>query len=392
MRSGIGKSSILTAAFHVLFFLSGIAAVFIGQVLPILGRRFALDDLWLGYFFQAQFAGSLAGTFMSGWFGRRGRLADSAWIGGTMMAAGILAMNADSYTAVLAAFLLNGIGIGMTLPSINLIILELNPKRSAAALSVLNFCWGVGAIVCKPFVDLTAGETSISVTAMIVTTSLLSLAALVFAFRTRATPADAAVTSETDAQDVPIWTTSVAWAIAAFNFIHVGFESGMGGWLTTYAARLEGSAYVGIFSPTFLFFLCFVVGRGVAPIFFRFLDENTMLLASLVTMLVGMIIAITAKDLFALSVGSSIAGLGTSSVFPTNVSRFYRIFGGKAMQRATPLFLCGTLGGAAATYSIGYLSDRFLDLRVGMFVLLFNVSALIAIQIVLTFRSRYRSS
>jgi fucose permease len=376
----------------VLFFLSGIAAVFIGQVLPILGRRFALDDLRLGYFFQAQFAGSLAGTFVSGWFGRRGRLADSAWIGGTMMAAGILAMNADSYAVVLAAFLLNGIGIGMTLPSINLIILELNPQRSAAALSVLNFCWGVGAIVCKPFVDLTAGETSINATTLIVATALGSLAALVFAFRQREKPAVTEMTSELDTPDVPIWTTSVAWAIAAFNFIHVGFESGMGGWLTTYAARLEGSAHVGIFSPTFLFFLCFVIGRAIAPVFFRFLDENKMLLGSLVTMLIGMVIAITAKDLLILSVGSAMAGLGTSSVFPTNVSRFYRIFGGKAMQRATPLFLCGTLGGAAATYSIGYLSDRFLDLRIGMFVLLFNVAALIAIQIVLTFRSRYRSA
>ena len=96
MRSAVRKSSYLTAAFHVLFFLSGIAAVLIGQVLPILGRRFVLDDLHLGYFFQAQFAGSLIGTFISGWFGHRGRLVDSAWLGGAMMAVGVFAMNADS--------------------------------------------------------------------------------------------------------------------------------------------------------------------------------------------------------------------------------------------------------------------------------------------------------
>jgi len=28
-----------------------------------------------------------------------------------------------------------------------------------------------------------------------------------------------------------IWSTSLAWVLALFNFIHVGFESGIGGWL-----------------------------------------------------------------------------------------------------------------------------------------------------------------
>jgi fucose permease len=193
--------------------------------------------------------------------------------------------------------------------------------------------------------------------------------------------------------EVAIWTTSAAWAIAAFNFIHVGFESGMSGWLTTYAERLDSTtAQAAIFTPTFLYFLFFVIGRAIAPLFLRFLDEDKMLIAGLVTILLGMIVAIIANDIRVMAIGSSIAGLGTSSVFPTNVARFYRIFGSGAMRRATPLFLCGTLGGATVTYSIGYLSHRFLNLRIGMFILLFNVIALIVIQSVLMLKTAGKPS
>jgi hypothetical protein len=72
----------------------------------------------------------------------------------------------------------------------------------------------------------------------------------------------------------PIWTNPVAWAIAAFNFIHVGFESAMGGWLKTYTQRVEEKASVDLFPPIFLYFVFFVVGRGVAPLFFSISERK----------------------------------------------------------------------------------------------------------------------
>jgi fucose permease len=57
------------------------------------------------------------------------------------------------------------------------------------------------------------------------------------------------------------------------------------------------------------------------------------------------------------------------------------------MRRATPLFLCGTLGAAIVTYSIGYVSSRYDDLRSGMFILLINVVILLFIQIILTVKA-----
>lgn len=373
---------ILDALLHIVFLLSGIATVLIGQVLPVLTAKFSLSDLESGYFFPAQFAGSLTGTLLTNWFGRKGRLVLASAIGSALMAAGMLMLNFGSYDLVLAAFLVNGLGVGLTLPALNVLVLERNPSRPAAALSFLNFFWGVGAIICKPFVDLTVNGDSLALTTVLLAVPLASAAVWMFA-----TPSggEARVDrpSEGESTLAPIWSNPIAWGIAAFNFIHVGFESGVGGWLTTYADRLEGGAVLHLISPTFLFYLFFVAGRAIAPIFFRFLDENRMLLASLVTILVGLAVALSADGLLQLSIGASLCGLGTSSIFPTNVSRFSKAFGADAMRRATPLFIAGTFGATVVTWLIGFLSERTGSLRSGMLVLVLSIAVLIALQIAL---------
>src|SRR5258708_39612209 len=139
---------------HAIFFLSGIATILIGQVLPILAQHFLLSDLQVSFFFPSQFAGSLVGTYFTGLFARRNNFLVAAVLGSTLMASGVLLMNFDLFSVSLVGFLINGLGIGLTLPSINMLILELNPERPASALSILNFCWGLGAILSKPFVDL----------------------------------------------------------------------------------------------------------------------------------------------------------------------------------------------------------------------------------------------
>lgn len=375
-----------TVLLFAVFFFSGIATVIIGQVLPVLASRFDLNDLHLGYFFPAQFAGSLTGTLMTNWLGRQGRLIPASVAGGFLMAAGLAMLNLGSYQLVLAAFLVNGLGIGLTLPAINVLILERNPENSGSALNFLNFFWGVGAIVSKPLTDFTVSGSSLLLTTALLTipVAILSAALLVMPKQ-----AEARISRKENAQDLtPIWTSPLAWGIALFAFIHVGFETGMGGWLTTFADRVEASAEARLITPTFLYFLFFVIGRGIAPAFFRYLNENQVILISLLVILAGLALVLTATENLQLGLGAVLCGLGTSSVFPTNVSRFSKAFGADAMRRATPLFLSGTLGATAITWLIGFLSERLGDLRSGMYVLAVSTILLIVIQSILTLRQR----
>jgi len=294
------------------------------------------------------------------------------------MVSGALLIDIYSFAFGLFGFYVIGMGVGLTLPSINMMIIEVNPERPGPALNILNFCWGLGAILCKPFVDLFSTQDNIGLTAVILAVPLLAFSLLLRLVA--GPPKNSAPTDKANEEYDPIWRQPLAWAIALFNFIHVGFESGMGGWLTTYTGRLEGEPLLNWLSPTLLYFLFFVIGRGVAPILFRFLNENKMLFLGLSIVLAGMVLTLTARNVIHLSLGSSIAGFGTSWIFPTNVSRFSKTFGPTATRRATPLFMCGTLGAATATWLIGFLSNQTGDLRYGMLVLGVSVVLLLVIQ------------
>lgn len=373
---------ILSPLLHVVFFLSGIGTVLIGQVLPYFERAFSLSDGQLALFFPAQFAGSVAGTLISGIFGRRSKLKQATVIGAAGMAAGILMMNSGELSLVLLGFCLNGIGIGLTLPAINLLVLEMNLHRTASALSLLNFYWGAGAIVAKPFVDLTSDAAS----GLLFTTLLLAIPLAAGAVLLSLIP----ISSKERPEPEPavsggngLWAMPLAWAIAAFHFVHVGFESGMGGWITTYSERVAGAPVTNLLSPTFLYFLFFVLGRALGPILFRYFNENRAIVLGLVLVLVGLVIALSASNIGQLSLGSIITGIGTSWIFPTNVSRFYNSFGPEAARKATPLFICGTIGATAVTWGIGAVSSVTGDLSYGMLVLVAAVVLLFGLQAVI---------
>lgn len=371
---------------HAGFFVSGIATVLIGQLLPILATKFKLNDEQTGGFFPAQFSGSIIGTLISNKLGKSNRFLAATTVGCIMMAAGILLMNADSLVACLGGFFVNGVGIGMTLPSINMLILEFERERAASALSILNVFWGIGAIISQPFVDSLTRGTNVLLPTAIISGALLVIGVVLATFPRDIEPS-AALDDQADGADLPIWTTLIAWLIAAFNFIHVGFESAMGGWLKTYALRVDERAATFAFSPILCYFVLFVAGRAVAPFFFRFLDENKMLMLGVVTILAGMLVLLYSGNVYMLAVGASITGFGTSWVFPTNMSRFNQTFGPSASRRGTPFFLCGTIGSIFSTWFIGYVSHYFNnDLRSGMFILLGSVILLIVLQAYLMLR------
>jgi len=381
----------ITGVLHAVFLLSGITTVMIGQVLPIIMRRFSLNDLEASYFFPAFYSGSLLGTYLTAWFGRNHKYVHATALGCLLMAAGVLMMNAGSQYVCMSGFCLNGIGVGLTLPSINMLILELNPLRSAPALNVLNFCWGVGAILCKPFIDTFSSGNSIFTATALLAAPLVIAAGLTVLFGRGTEPAPVIDIDAEQPTITPIWSTSFAWVLAFFNFIHVGFESGVGGWLTTYSERIDYAASVRVLSPTVIFYVFFVVGRGVAPLYFRFLTENRAILISLLVILAGMGVTLTADSAIVLSIGAGMSGLGTSSIFPTSVSRFGRVFGSQAIRRAMPLFISGTLGGITITWLIGFFSNRIGDLRSGMYVLAVCIGLLMILQIGIGLKTVIRS-
>lgn len=380
--------SLLKFFLHFGFLVSGTMTVLIGQILPILSVRLSLDDTQAGYFFIAQFSGSIVGTFLTQPLVKRFGFGTATVFGFLMMTAGVLGLNSSEWIFCLVAFVTTGFGIGITLPTINMLTVELNPLKVTPALNFLNFFWGVGAILCQPFINSFGTPTSIFQPTVILAVLLFINGATIFFASRRNAPPQVYELSENESHP-PIWTTTTAWLIALFNFVHVGFESGMGGWITTYATRLPNQdAGIGWLSPTLAYFSFFVFGRLAAPLSAKFLDENKMLLAGLLLTTLGVVILLLGATLEVLVLGAMFAGFGTSSIFPTNMARFTKTFGASATRRATPLFISGTLGAALTTWLIGYVSTNYQSLRFGMFVLLASCGLLIVLQIYLYAASR----
>jgi len=373
---------------HFGFLVSGTMTVLIGQILPILINRLSLDDTQAGYFFIAQFSGSVVGTVSTQSLVKRFGFGTATVFGFLVMMIGVLGLNSSEWSFCLAAFVVTGFGIGVTLPTINMQTVELNPSNVTPALNFLNFFWGVGAIFCQPFVGLFGTPTSIFQPTAILAGLLFINGVTVF-FASRRSQSKQVIERTEIENQTPIWTTATAWLIALFNFVHVGFESGMGGWITTYAIRLPNqNDGIWWLSPTLAYFLLFVFGRLVVPLYAGFLNENKMLLLGLLTATFGVVILLTGATLPILILGAAFAGFGTSSIFPTNMARFTKTFGATATRRATPLFISGTLGAALTTWLIGYVSTSYQNLRFGMFVLLASCGLLICLQIYLYAKSR----
>jgi fucose permease len=120
----------------------------------------------------------------------------------------------------------------------------------------LNFFWGVGAILSQPFVDYLARGTNISTPTVVLSIVLFAIGAMLVLMPKDIEQKPVAGDDEQIDFSTPIWTNPVAWMIAAFNFIHVGFESAMGGWLKTYTQRVEPARAL-VFCRRYFCFSCF---------------------------------------------------------------------------------------------------------------------------------------
>lgn len=378
------SDTIGTFLLHAIYLVSGTVTVLIGPLLPILARRFDLGDMDAGMFFPAQFAGSLTGTILSSRFGRVGRFYDAAWIGGFAMAAGVMLLSFEIRGVVIGGFLLMGIGIGLTLPAINMLILERSRDNAGSALSILNLCWGIGAILCKPFMDMTQDDDSTVSSSVILSVAFVLMSAVMLAVRPQSI-AITRVAARSESQK-SLWTTLPILLITAFNFVHVGFESSVGGWLAAYTERVGGSGG-SVVSPVLVYFVMFVAGRAAAPLILRLVPEVMMIPIGLAQMFAGVVLILFANSVELLCFGAVFAGFGTSWIFPINIARFHHAAGDARDVDATPFFLFGTFGAAVSTWMIGYVSDTAGSLRSGMTVLLISVIALIVMQAAIFFVS-----
>src|SRR5215203_5594266 len=128
------------------FFVIGVVTVLLGQVLPILSVRLGLNDAQSGALFLAQFSGSLVGTLISGKLASRYGFVFTTLIGLIGIIIGLPGLNFHDFYFCWISIFIYGIGLGLTIPAINLLTIEITPAaKQTSSINLINFAWGVGA-------------------------------------------------------------------------------------------------------------------------------------------------------------------------------------------------------------------------------------------------------
>ena len=372
MKFGIATSG--TALIHIDFLLTGIVMTFLGPMLPILSARWSLTDEQAGYLISAQFFSSMVGMFASGVLVERRGYRFTLIAGAALMALGMALLTCGPWLLGLVSVSTFGVGHGITTPAGNLRTAEINPQGSASALNLINAVWGIGA-VSSPFLIAFAQrmhQTSLFLygTASALLVLLIALAVVRFEPDTRAlaTPPGPRHT---------VWESRWLPLICILFFIYVGTETSFGGWIASYARRLDsGQHSFWAMMPSF-YWGALLAGRALAPLALKFSRETTIAKIGLCLALFGGLAIVAARGTGLLITGSLLAGLGLASIFPISVSLLSGWFGQSANRASGAVFASGNTGGAILPWVVGAVSTRTGSLRFGFVVPLLGVAAML---------------
>jgi MFS transporter, FHS family, glucose/mannose:H+ symporter len=357
----------LTLAANASFVPIGIATVFLGPMLPVLSARWSWSYSQAGALFPVQYVAATAAVALSGVVASRYGYRFAIKAGLLSTAFGMALLLTGSKVLGILCVAAYGAGQGLAVPPGNLLVAEVNPRRRSGALNLLNFCWSTGAVACPFLVAAAAKNQRIPLLlAAIAGVSLLVAAGIAAMPSSIVEPA----VSGNRGEKAPKinWKQRALPTVAALFFMYVGTENGFGLWIASYAKSLGSlTAATALLTPSF-FYASLMLGRWVAPVLLRTIDEIRLAQSGLVVACAGMVGLVLSRGLAGVAVSGSLAGLGLSSVYPITISLLAREFGTDGSRLGSLMFTLSNLGGGSLPWLVGVASSRFATLKAGLAV------------------------
>jgi MFS transporter, FHS family, glucose/mannose:H+ symporter len=378
--------TIAVVVLHAGFVVAGIVTTLLGSLLPILIDRWSLSDAAGGFYFTLQFGGSMAGIASLGPLLSRKGYRLTFLLGFGFMSLGVATVLPISNAAGLVAASVSGYGLGLTLSAGNLWIGEVARNRRAAALSILNLAWGIGAVACSPLVML-AQTTRRPLTLLWAIAGISGLvAAIVAAMNVDAMAPESALESQPEKAmpDKPILP-----ALAALFFLYVGTETCVGGWAATFARRTVTNAGELWTLTPMLFWAGLLLGRALAPRLLQEMSEQVVLIGGLVLGTIGMGALLVSETFRSTAVSITIIGFGLAAIYPILVSWMVARYGSQARRTGSVMFAAGCLGGATMPWLVGFTATQTNNLNAGLSLPLFGCLTMIGVYALAAFRGAF---
>jgi MFS transporter, FHS family, glucose/mannose:H+ symporter len=368
---------------HASFVLIGVITTLLGPILPFFSHHWSLNDAQAGFFFTSQYFFSTLGVVLTSVLLPRFGFSKVTGVGFVCFVLGfaLLGLGPWMISALIVGVI--GLGYGLTNPAINLRATELPSKNTAAAVTLLNFSWSVGSVLCPFLVGALLPWLHLRGLFLLIGFLSLILVAFHFSLASSSKAAGAAATHP--------WADWLAHLrlpqsvpLLCLYFLYVGVEVSLGGWVATVEKRLPGmSAITLIVAPSF-FYGALLFGRGVAPIALRYASQIAVSVSGLSLATLGGILIVLSKSTHTLYLGAAIAGLGLAPQYPIFITWLAAIFRQDSNWIGALFFGSSGLGGGAIPWLVGIVSSTTHSLRAGLSIPL----AISFFMIFLVFRAR----
>jgi FHS family glucose/mannose:H+ symporter-like MFS transporter len=365
----------LTFAAYASFVPIGIATVLLGPMLPTLSARWSLNYSQAGALFTAQYLASTLAVALSGVLVSRWGYRFAMKTGLVLMSVGVGLLLAGPKALGIVCIGAYGGGLGLAVPAANLLVAEVNPRQRSATLNLLNFCWSTGAVSCPVLVAAAVKSHQVPLFLAVVAGFALLVAIGIAAMPASVVePSAARQAGGTAAPSIP-WSSTALWILAALFFLYVGVENGFGGWVASYAKSLELTPALALMTPSF-FHAALMLGRWLAPLFLRRIEEIRLVQVGLLVACAGMAGLILSHGLRGVVASACLAGLGLSCVYPITISLLSREFGSAPARLGSVMFFLSNIGGGLLPWTVGVSSNYFGSLKAGLAVPLIGCAAM----------------
>jgi FHS family glucose/mannose:H+ symporter-like MFS transporter len=358
----------LVLAGQLAFLPTGVLTTLLGPMLPILIARWAMNDTQAGNLFLVQFLASLAGVQWSGFLLTRFGFRPAFLLGLLLMAGGVGTLYLGSHIEGLISVAVYGLGLGLIVPTANLLIAEISTGTGlasrAGAVSLLNFFWGVGAVFCSLMVAWSAAHGFVP---FFLGAVALFLVVLAWTMRDLPFP-EAAKPGESSTSWRTLSKSSTVWLFAVVFFLYPGAETAVGGWIGSYVLRLglRGMATASIMPA--IYWSALTAGRALGTAFLRHFSEDRVLRLGYAAATSGIGVMLWVPSLPGVIAGAIITGLSFATLYPITVARLSQRYGVATRTIGAVMFSLATLGPAMIPWLVGIVSHATGSLRWGLFL------------------------
>ncbi len=369
-------------------FVFGLVMAILGAILPSLFGRIDFDKSEAGNLFFFMNLAMLGMAIVFGpivdRFGYRIFLAVCALL---VAISFLLFTLAPTYSFLVAAAVVLGIGGGGLNGGANALTSDLNPESRSAALNLLGIFFGFGALLIPLLIGTLLGILGLDT--ILVVATVLSLIPFAFFLLLRFPPAK-------QAQGFPLRRAALVvgspllWLCGLLLFFQSGNEFTVGGWISTYlnehfrlstaAASLVLSGYWGTIMLGRL-----IISRRLVKV----LKNETLVLASAVLALAATSLVAAAPSGSLAAVGVVLTGLGFAAIFPTTLAVAGEVFADLTGTAFSVIFMIALAGGMTAPWLTGKVANAS-GLRTGLLIPVASCVMIILIQVLIMRTQRRR--